>query len=105
MMRDLTNELGKDIQFITEGESTELDRTVISEIGEPLIHLLRNAADHGIEMPEERAAKGKPEAGTIKLSAYPEGNRVIISLSDDGKGLDPRALEASAQKKASTQKA
>jgi len=99
MMRDLTNELGKEIQFITEGESTELDRTVISEIGEPLIHLLRNAADHGIEMPAERAAKGKPEAGTIKLSAYPEGNRVIISLSDDGKGLDPRALEASAQKK------
>ncbi|WP_423189122.1 chemotaxis protein CheW [Alkalibacterium sp. f15] len=99
MMRDLSNELGKDIQFVTEGESTELDRTVISEIGEPLIHLLRNAADHGIEQPAERVAKGKPETGTIKLSAYPEGNRVIISLADDGKGLDPRALEASARKK------
>ncbi|OJF93926.1 chemotaxis protein CheA [Alkalibacterium sp. 20] len=99
MMRDLCNELGKDIQFVTEGEDTELDRTVISEIGEPLIHLLRNAVDHGIEQPEERMAKGKPATGTIKLSAYPEGNRVIISLTDDGKGLDPRALEASAQKK------
>lgn len=99
MMRDLTNELGKEIQFVTEGESTELDRTVISEIGEPLIHLLRNAADHGVEMPDEREANGKPRMGTIKLSAYPEGNRVIISLTDDGKGLDPRALEASAQKK------
>lgn len=99
MMRDLTNELGKEIQFVTEGEDTELDRTVISEIGEPLIHLLRNAADHGVEMPDEREAKGKPRMGTIKLSAYPEGNRVIITLTDDGKGLDPRALEASAQKK------
>lgn len=99
MMRDLTNELGKEIQFVTVGEDTELDRTVISEIGEPLIHLLRNAADHGVEMPDEREAKGKPRTGTIKLSAYPEGNRVIISLTDDGKGLDPRALEASAQKK------
>ncbi|GEK88808.1 two-component system, chemotaxis family, sensor kinase CheA [Alkalibacterium putridalgicola] len=99
MMRDLTNELGKEIQFVTEGEDTELDRTVISEIGEPLIHLLRNAADHGVEMPDEREAKGKPRMGTIKLSAYPEGNRVIISLTDDGKGLDPRALEASARKK------
>lgn len=99
MMRDLTNELNKKIQFVTEGEDTELDRTVISEIGEPLIHLLRNAADHGIEQPDEREAKGKPRKGTIKLSAYPEGNRVIISLTDDGKGLDPRALEKSAIKK------
>lgn len=99
MVRDLTNELGKDIQFLTEGENTELDRTVISEISEPLIHLLRNAADHGIESPEEREQAGKPRTGTIKLSAYPEGNRVIVTLTDDGKGLNPRMIEKSAQKK------
>ncbi|MCC5895749.1 MAG: chemotaxis protein CheA [Alkalibacterium sp.] len=99
MMRDLTNELGKEINFVTEGENTELDRTVVSEIGEPLIHLLRNAADHGVEMPDEREKAGKPRAGTIKLSAYPEGNRVIVTLADDGKGLNPRLIEKSANKK------
>lgn len=99
MMRDLTNELGKEINFVTEGENTELDRTVVSEIGEPLIHLLRNAADHGIEMPNKREQVGKPRAGTIKLSAYPEGNRVIVTLADDGKGLNPRLIEKSANKK------
>ncbi|WP_106196233.1 chemotaxis protein CheA [Alkalibacterium olivapovliticus] len=99
MMRDLTNELGKEINFVTEGENTELDRTVVSEIGEPLIHLLRNAADHGVEMPNEREQVGKPRAGTIKLSAYPEGNRVIVTLADDGKGLNPRLIEKSAHKK------
>lgn len=99
MMRDLSNELGKDIQFLTEGEDTELDRTVISEIGEPLIHLLRNATDHGIELPDEREKAGKPRTGTIKLSAYQEGNRVIVTLTDDGKGLNPRLIEKSAEKK------
>lgn len=99
MMRDLANELGKEIDFVTEGEETELDRTVVSEIGEPLIHLLRNAADHGIEKPDERLKAGKPKQGTIKLSAYPEGNRVIVTLQDDGKGLDPRLIEKSAWKK------
>lgn len=99
MMRDLTNELNKEIHFVTEGEDTELDRTVISEIGEPLIHLLRNAADHGIEQPEEREQLGKPKAGTIRLSAYPEGNRVIVTITDDGKGLNPSHLKKSAEKK------
>lgn len=99
MLRDLTNELGKDIQLVTEGEDTELDRTVVSELGEPLIHLLRNAADHGIEMPDEREKAGKARQGTIKLAAYPEGNRVVVTLSDDGKGLDPVAIKASAEKK------
>lgn len=99
MLRDLTNELGKEIQLVTDGEDTELDRTVVSELGEPLIHLLRNAADHGIEMPDEREKAGKPRQGTIKLAAYPEGNRVIVTLSDDGKGLDPVAIKASAEKK------
>lgn len=99
MLRDLTNELGKDIQLITEGEDTELDRTVVSELGEPLIHLLRNAADHGIEAPDKREELGKPRKGTIKLAAYPEGNRVIVTLTDDGKGLDPALIQESAEKK------
>ncbi|MFL2121179.1 chemotaxis protein CheW [Marinilactibacillus psychrotolerans] len=99
MLRDLANELGKEIQLVTEGEDTELDRTVISEIGEPLIHLLRNSADHGIEMPEEREKLGKPKVGTVKLAAYPEGNRVVVTLSDDGKGLNPEYIRASAEKK------
>lgn len=99
MLRDLANELGKEIQLVTEGEDTELDRTVISEIGEPLIHLLRNSADHGIEMPDEREKLGKPRLGTVKLAAYPEGNRVVVTLSDDGKGLNPEYIKASAEKK------
>ncbi|WP_208560879.1 chemotaxis protein CheA [Marinilactibacillus kalidii] len=99
MLRDLANELGKEIQLVTEGEDTELDRTVISEIGEPIIHLLRNSADHGIEMPDEREKLGKPRQGTVKLAAYPEGNRVVVTLSDDGKGLNPQMLKASAEKK------
>lgn len=99
MMRDLTNELGKEINFLTEGENTELDRTVVSEIGEPLIHLLRNAADHGIEMPDEREKAGKNRTGTIKLSAYTEGNRVVVTLQDDGKGLNPALIKKSANKK------
>jgi two-component system chemotaxis sensor kinase CheA len=99
MLRDLTNELGKEIRLVTEGEDTELDRTVVSELGEPLIHLLRNAADHGIEMPDEREKAGKPREGTITLAAYPEGNRVVVTLSDDGKGLEPVAIKASAEKK------
>lgn len=99
MLRDLANELGKEIQLVTEGEDTELDRTVISEIGEPLIHLLRNSADHGVEMPDEREKLGKPRTGTVKLAAYPEGNRVVVTLSDDGKGLKPEIIKASAEKK------
>ncbi|WP_027108646.1 chemotaxis protein CheA [Lacticigenium naphthae] len=99
MVRDLANELNKDIELVMEGESTELDRTVVSELGEPLIHLLRNACDHGIEMPAERKASGKSEQGIVKVSAYPEGNRVIVTVSDDGKGLDPVALKASAERK------
>lgn len=99
MVRDLSNQLGKDITFILEGEDTELDRTVISEIGEPLIHLLRNSCDHGIELPEERVWVGKKPQGTVKLAAYTEGNRVVITVSDDGKGLNPDMLKKSAEKK------
>lgn len=99
MVRDLSSQLGKDIAFILEGEETELDRTVISEIGEPLIHLLRNSCDHGIETPEERVWLGKKPQGTVRLAAYAEGNRVVITVSDDGKGLDPEILKKSAEKK------
>ena len=87
VIRDLALELNKQISFIIEGQDTELDRTVIDELGEPLIHLVRNAADHGIEMPEERIRKGKDPTGTIRLSAYQQGNRAIIKLEDDGAGL------------------
>ena len=86
MMRDLAVDLGKD--FIIEGADTELDRTVIDEIGEPLIHLLRNSADHGIEKKEDRIAAGKPVQGTVKLMAYQEGTKAIIKVTDDGAGIN-----------------
>jgi len=99
MVRDLSKVLDKEIDFQIEGEETELDRTVVSELGEPLIHLLRNAVDHGIETREERRNLKKPTRGIVKLSAYQEGNRVIITLSDDGKGLDPEKIREAAVRK------
>ncbi len=99
MIRDLSKELNKEIELIIEGEETELDRTVASELGEPLVHLIRNAADHGIESREERLALGKSEIGLIRLSAYQEGNRVVITVRDDGKGIDPEVIKESAIKK------
>jgi len=99
MVRDLTQELGKDMDLLIEGEETELDRTVVSELGEPLVHLIRNAADHGIESREERIAQGKNPKGTIKLIAYQEGNKVVIKVSDDGKGIDPERIRESADRK------
>jgi len=88
MIRDISKELGKDIVLKMSGEETELDRTVIDEIGDPLIHLLRNSADHGIESLEERRAAGKPDTGTINLRAYQDGSNVIIEVEDDGRGID-----------------
>lgn len=88
MIRQLSRELGKKIRLEITGQDTELDRTVIDEIGDPLIHLLRNSADHGIEMPEERKALGKPEEGKILLKAYHSGNHVFIEVEDDGAGID-----------------
>ncbi|BBE31296.1 chemotaxis protein CheA [Tepiditoga spiralis] len=88
LVRDIAKDLKKEINFIMEGEETELDRTVVDEIGDPLVHLIRNSLDHGIEMPEERIKKGKSKVGTINLSARHEGNNVIIEIKDDGKGLD-----------------
>lgn len=98
MIRDLSLELDKDIQFLIEGASTELDRTVIDEIGEPLIHLLRNAVDHGIETREERMKNGKVSTGEIKLYAYQEGTKAVIKISDDGKGINVDKVKAKAEK-------
>ena len=92
MVRDLSKKLGKKINLVVEGKDTEMDRTVIDEIGDPMVHLIRNSIDHGIETPEERVSKGKPEAGTITLIARHEGNNVIIEVRDDGKGVDPSII-------------
>ena len=98
MIRDLSLELNKDIQFLIEGASTELDRTVIDEIGEPLIHLLRNAVDHGIETKEERVESGKNPTGRIRLYAYQEGTKAVIKIRDDGRGINVDKVKAKAEK-------
>lgn len=92
MVRDLAKKLNKKINLVLEGKETEMDRTVIDEIGDPMVHLIRNSIDHGIEKPEERISKGKPEVGTITLSARHEGNNVLIEVKDDGKGVDPSVV-------------
>ena len=93
MIRDLSRELNKKIELVLAGEDTELDKSLVEEIGDPLVHIIRNSCDHGIETPEERTAKGKPEGGTISLKAYNEGNQIVIQIDDDGKGLDPQMLK------------
>jgi len=98
MVRDLSVELNKEIELIIEGQDTELDRTVIDEIGEPLIHLIRNSADHGIETKEERLSRGKDEVGTIKLIAYQEGTKAVIKVQDDGAGIDVEKVQEKAEK-------
>jgi two-component system chemotaxis sensor kinase CheA len=98
MVRDLSREQGKEINLVFLGEGTELDKTVIDEIGEPLIHLIRNAVDHGIERPQERLEKKKSTIGEITLSAAQEGNQIIIRVTDDGGGIDPQAVRARASK-------
>ena len=98
MIRDLSIELGKEIDLEILGQDTELDRTVIEEIGEPLIHLLRNAADHGVEMPEERIKAGKPSQGVIKLVAYQEGTKAVIKVEDDGAGINVDKVRAKAER-------
>lgn len=99
MVRDVARDLAKEINLVIEGEETELDRTVIDEIGDPLVHLLRNAIDHGIESPQERMAAGKPSVGEVKLAARQEGNNVVIEVLDNGKGLDPEILKNKAVEK------
>lgn len=92
VVRDLSKKLGKQIRFETEGEETELDKTVVDQIGDPILHMIRNAADHGIEMPDDRIAQGKPAEGRIHLRAYHQGGNIVIEISDDGKGLNRQAI-------------
>jgi len=92
IVRNLSRDLGKEVELEIIGEETELDRSVVDEIGDPLIHLIRNALDHGLELPEERVAAGKPRTGKVVLSATHEGNQIIISIKDDGRGIDPEKL-------------
>lgn len=99
MVRSLSRELGKKIHLQITGQETELDRTVIDEIGDPLVHLLRNSVDHGIELPEERVKKGKPEEGTIQLKAYHSGNHVFIEITDDGAGINREKVARKAVEK------
>lgn len=96
MIRDLAKKLDKKMELVMTGEDTELDRTVVDQIGDPLQHLLRNSADHGLENAELRQKRGKPEVGTICLNAFQEGNNVIIEVSDDGNGIDTEAIKAKA---------
>ncbi len=96
LVRDTAVALGKEIRLVVEGAETELDRTVIEEIGDPLVHMIRNAADHAIESPAARIAAGKPAAGTITLSACHQGGFVVVRVSDDGRGLDPARIRAKA---------
>ena len=94
LVRDLSASLGKKINLVMSGENTEIDKTLIEKIGDPLVHLVRNSIDHGIEMPEERIAVGKDETGTINLNAYHKGGNIVIEIVDDGKGIDPDVLLA-----------
>ena len=99
MIRDLSKKLDKKMELYMTGEDTELDRTVIDEIGDPLMHLLRNSADHGLESAELRAQRGKPKVGTIGLDAYQDGNNVVIEVSDDGNGIDVETVKNKALEK------
>ena len=99
MIRDLSKKLDKKMQLFMSGEETELDRTVVDEIGDPLMHLLRNSADHGLESAEKRLERGKPEAGSIYLDAYQDGNNVVIEVRDDGNGIDVEGVKAKAIEK------
>ena len=99
MIHDLTNKLGKKVELTMVGEQTELDKTVLESIGDPLVHLVRNAVDHGIESPEERLAAGKEETGNVELRAYHEAGNIVIEIRDDGKGIDTAKVLAKAKDK------
>jgi two-component system chemotaxis sensor kinase CheA len=98
-VRNIARQFGKKVELITEGEDTEVDRNIVDEIEEPIIHLIRNSIDHGIEKPEERIALGKPPEGKIVLRAYYEGENVVIEVEDDGKGIDPEIIRRKAVEK------
>jgi two-component system chemotaxis sensor kinase CheA len=99
IVRDLARQLGKDIELIQEGEDTDLDRSLVEALADPLVHLLRNAVDHGLEDPAGRERAGKPRKGKVKLSASQRGERIVISVSDDGRGMDPEVLRRKAVEK------
>ena len=99
IVRDLARQLGKEIELVTEGEDTDLDRSLVEALADPLIHLLRNAVDHGLEDPAGRERAGKPRKGKVKLSASQRGERIVISVSDDGRGMDPEVLRRKAVEK------
>jgi two-component system chemotaxis sensor kinase CheA len=96
LVRDLSAKLGKEVKLDLVGSQTELDRTVVDALGDPLVHLVRNALDHGIERPEQREAAGKPRAGRLEIAARHEGRSVVISVRDDGRGLDPNLIAGKA---------
>jgi two-component system chemotaxis sensor kinase CheA len=98
LARDLARDGGKQVNFVTSGEETELDRTVVEEIADPLVHMVRNALDHGLESPEERRARGKPERGAVTLRAHYQGSSVVLELGDDGRGIDPDQVLAKARR-------
>ncbi|MGE5258447.1 MAG: chemotaxis protein CheA, partial [Hyphomicrobiales bacterium] len=99
LARDVSRKLGKNVNFHTDGEDTEIDRNLVDIINDPLVHMVRNAVDHGIEMPEERRAAGKPEQGTVNIAAYHSAGSVVVEISDDGKGLDREVLLAKARER------
>ncbi|MDX2186056.1 MAG: chemotaxis protein CheA [Opitutaceae bacterium] len=98
LARDLSRDFGKKVNFHVSGEDTELDRTVVEDIGDPLVHMVRNSLDHGLEMPADRVASGKAEIGNVHLKAYHEGGSIVIELSDDGRGINPEKVLAKAKK-------
>ena len=99
LVREVANMTGKQVRLVTEGESTEVDKTVIERLGEPITHMLRNAIDHGLETPDERRAAGKPIEGTVKLVALHRGGRIVIEVSDDGRGINRKRVHAIAVEK------
>ena len=99
LVRDLARDFGKKVNFVTSGEDTELDRTVVEEIADPLVHMVRNALDHGLELPDVRVAAGKSDTGTLHLKAYHQGSNIVVELQDDGKGIDPDRIYRKAVEK------
>jgi len=99
MVRDLSRKSGKQVRLVTSGEATEMDRSMVEQIADPLVHMIRNSMDHGVEGPEERRAAGKPEEGVIRLSAYHEGGSVVVEISDDGRGLNRERIVQKALEK------
>jgi len=99
LVRDLSKKSGKKVQLVMHGEDTEIDRNMVEELYDPLVHMIRNAIDHGIEMPEDRKAKGKPEIGTVKLFAYHKGGNIVIEIKDDGQGLNKNKILKKAREK------